>query len=186
VCLGFLRRFVCNISHSKKNSARCYRKCISVCFMWSIPYSCQSVMKLEFSRQILEKYSNINFRENPFSGSRVVLCGRTDMTKLRVAFRNITNTAPKKLNPVSTNRISKRDTDDNHRRPYTMPALLNISYSQPQVHKSCTIIKLSVSATWLLLKCVCWMRRGLTAHWASSARTKAQWPLLIPFAADVK
>jgi len=31
-------------------------------------------MKLEFYRQILEKkYSNIKFRENPSSGSRVVL-----------------------------------------------------------------------------------------------------------------
>jgi hypothetical protein len=41
------------------------------------------------SRQILEKYSNIKFNENPSSGSRVVSCGRTDrhdMKKLIVAF----------------------------------------------------------------------------------------------------
>jgi len=31
-------------------------------------------MKLEISQQILEKYSNINLHENPFSGSQVVLC----------------------------------------------------------------------------------------------------------------
>jgi len=51
-------------------------------------------MKLEFSRQIFEKYSNIIFNENPFLGSRVVPCGqtdgrtdgRTDMTKLIVSF----------------------------------------------------------------------------------------------------
>jgi len=47
-------------------------------------------MKLEFSRQILEIYSNIKFHENPFSRSRFVPCGRTDrqtdMTKLIVAF----------------------------------------------------------------------------------------------------
>jgi hypothetical protein len=43
-------------------------------------------MKLEFSRQIFEKYSNIKFHENPSSGSRVVPRGRTDMTKLIVAF----------------------------------------------------------------------------------------------------
>jgi hypothetical protein len=56
-------------------------------------------MKLEFSRQIFEKYSNIKFQENPCSGSRVVPCGRadgqTDMPKLLVAFRNLANT-PKK------------------------------------------------------------------------------------------
>jgi len=36
-------------------------------------------MKLEFCRQILEKYSNIKFHENPSSGSPVVPCERTDM-----------------------------------------------------------------------------------------------------------
>ena len=35
-------------------------------------------MKLEFSRQIIEKYPNIKFRENPLSGSRVFQCGWTD------------------------------------------------------------------------------------------------------------
>jgi hypothetical protein len=51
-------------------------------------------MKFEFSRQIFEKYANIKFHKNPSSGSRVVPCGQTDMTKLRVAFRNFAN-APK-------------------------------------------------------------------------------------------
>jgi hypothetical protein len=35
-------------------------------------------MKLEFSRQILEKYSTIIFLENPSSGSRGIPCGQTD------------------------------------------------------------------------------------------------------------
>jgi len=35
-------------------------------------------MKLEFSQQISEKYSNIKFHENPSSGSPVVPCGQTD------------------------------------------------------------------------------------------------------------
>ena len=53
-------------------------------------------MKLEFSGQILEKYSNIKFHENPSSGNRVVPCkqtggGRTDVTKLVVAFTNFAN-----------------------------------------------------------------------------------------------
>ena len=34
-------------------------------------------MKLEFPRQILEKYSNIKFNDNNFSGSRF-FCARTD------------------------------------------------------------------------------------------------------------
>jgi hypothetical protein len=36
------------------------------------------LIKLQFPRQIFEKYSNIRFHENPSSGSRVVPCGRTD------------------------------------------------------------------------------------------------------------
>jgi len=35
-------------------------------------------MKVEFSRQIFGKYSNNNFHENTFSGSRVVPRGQTD------------------------------------------------------------------------------------------------------------
>jgi hypothetical protein len=56
-------------------------------------------MKLEISRHIFQKYSNIKFHENPFSGSRVVPCGWTDgqadMTKLTVVSRNFAN-APKR------------------------------------------------------------------------------------------
>jgi hypothetical protein len=35
-------------------------------------------MKTEFSQQIFEKVSNIKFRKNPSSGSRVVPCGLKD------------------------------------------------------------------------------------------------------------
>ena len=51
-------------------------------------------MKYEFSQQIFEKSSNIIFHENPSSGSWVVPFGRTDRTKLIVAFRNFAE-APK-------------------------------------------------------------------------------------------
>ena len=37
-----------------------------------------ALIKLQFSRQIFEKYSNDKFYENVFSGSRVVPCGQTD------------------------------------------------------------------------------------------------------------
>jgi len=49
----------------------------------------QILIKLEFSRQIFEKYSNIKFHDNPSSGIGVVPHGRTDVTKLTVAFRNL-------------------------------------------------------------------------------------------------
>jgi len=35
-------------------------------------------MKLEFYQQFFEKYSNMNFHENPYIGSRVVTCGEMD------------------------------------------------------------------------------------------------------------
>jgi len=53
------------------------------------------LIKLQFSRHIFKKYSDIKFRENPSSGSGSVTCGRTDMTNLIVSFRIYAN-APKK------------------------------------------------------------------------------------------
>jgi hypothetical protein len=43
---------------------------------------------LFFLPQIFEKSSNIKFRENPSSGNRVLVSGRTDMKKPILAFRN--------------------------------------------------------------------------------------------------
>jgi len=54
-------------------------------------YSCQILMKLEFSRQIFEKHSNIKFREHPSNGGPSCTMrtdGRTDTRKPIVAFRN--------------------------------------------------------------------------------------------------
>jgi hypothetical protein len=55
--------------------------------MYRTLYSCPILMKLEFSVQVFIKPSSIEFHENPSSESHVVPCGRTDMTKLIVAFR---------------------------------------------------------------------------------------------------
>jgi len=66
-----------NASQSKKRCARYGQKHISV-FMYSTRYACQILIKLEFSRQIFEKYSNISNNENPSSGSWVVQCGQTE------------------------------------------------------------------------------------------------------------
>jgi len=46
--------------------------------MYSTPYSCQALMKLEFSRPIFETHSNIKWHENPSNGRRVVTCRQTD------------------------------------------------------------------------------------------------------------
>ena len=55
-------------------------------------------MKLEFSRQVVRKYTKTKFNENPYNGSQVVPCGRTerwtDMTKLTVDWHNFAK-APK-------------------------------------------------------------------------------------------
>ena len=49
--------------------------CISVCFMYSARYSCQIVTNLNFSRNILERYSNMLFyKKNPPSVKRSVPC----------------------------------------------------------------------------------------------------------------
>jgi len=59
--------------------------------MYSTRYSCQILVKLEFSQQIFENYSNINFHKNICSGAELFHAGRwmdtqTNMTKLIVAF----------------------------------------------------------------------------------------------------
>jgi len=95
----FLCNFVRNISHSRNYRARYYHKYTSV-FMWSVRYSCQIWMKLEYSRQVFEKYVNIKFYENSSSeslGFSMRTGGQTYMTKLIVvAYRNFAN-APEKL-----------------------------------------------------------------------------------------
>jgi len=62
-------------------------------------------MKLEFSRQILEKYLNINFHENrPFVAGLYHTDGRTerrtDMMKLVFALRNFTDARSKAVDRV--------------------------------------------------------------------------------------
>ena len=61
---------------------------IFVTFWWNF---CQGFF-------FFEKYSNIKFHENPSSGSRAVPCGRTDMTKLIVAFLQFCERAKKLRN----------------------------------------------------------------------------------------
>jgi hypothetical protein len=91
VCtLIFSRSRVWNIFHSENNSARYYQKYTYV-FKQSSRYSYQSLTKLKFSHRIFEKYFGVKFHENLSNGSRVVPCGRRNVTKLIVAFRGFAN-----------------------------------------------------------------------------------------------
>jgi hypothetical protein len=93
--LTFSTTLVRNVSHSKNNWARYDKKCILV-FMYSTRYSWPILMKLEFSRQNLEKYSSIKLHANSPNGSLVVPYGTDGQTwQLTVAFHNFAN-APKK------------------------------------------------------------------------------------------
>ena len=54
-----------------------------------------------FTTDFKKKCCNIKFHENPFSGSRVILCGRTDMTKLISLFAILQIRLKTKLNLVT-------------------------------------------------------------------------------------
>ena len=81
--------FLWKMFHSK-SWVRYDQKCVLVSVQ-STRSSCPILMKLDLFRQIIEKCSDIKFNNNPSSGSRVVLCGQTHMTKLIVVFRNFAN-----------------------------------------------------------------------------------------------
>jgi hypothetical protein len=55
----------------------------------------QVLMICGFSGQTFKRYPKFHFHENLFSWSRVVSCGRKDMTKQIIAFRTFAK-APKK------------------------------------------------------------------------------------------
>jgi hypothetical protein len=55
-------------------------------------------VKINFSRQIFEKYPNLKFHENPSTGNRVIACGQTDgptdtdkHDEANIRFRNFAN-----------------------------------------------------------------------------------------------
>jgi hypothetical protein len=57
--------------------------------MYSTLYSCQILIKLEFSRHIFEKYYQLSRKSIQWEASCSMRTDRrTDMTKLIVAFRN--------------------------------------------------------------------------------------------------
>ena len=89
-------------------------------------YCCQILMKLEFSRQIFEKYSNIKFHENPYSGNRVVPCGQTDRhDEANSRFTHYLRTRPTSIR----NRVNFTGTIQ--LRCVQMPVLIAAKQTQP-------------------------------------------------------
>lgn len=68
---NFLCNSVSNISHPRKNSAKFCRKCTYV-FTQSDRYFCRILISIEFSEEIFEKFSNIEFHEETSDGNRVL------------------------------------------------------------------------------------------------------------------
>jgi len=104
--LNISTTFIWNISHSKKKWTRYDQKCILI-FMWSTGYYCEILIKVEFSRKILEKnYLNSKFQENPSFGIRgrnsfTQEDGRTVMTKRIICFSQLCERVWKRTKLVS-------------------------------------------------------------------------------------
>jgi hypothetical protein len=67
------------------------------------------LLELEFSQQTFEKFSNIKFHENPFSGSRVVPCGQRDwdgQTDIPIFFTYVINVE----SVITTQSVSSKST----------------------------------------------------------------------------
>jgi hypothetical protein len=76
MCFDFLYSFCPkHFSFYEELSGDMIKKCVLV-FMQCTCYSRHILMKLEFSRQVFEKYKNIKFHENPSSGSRIIPSGQ--------------------------------------------------------------------------------------------------------------
>jgi hypothetical protein len=87
----FIYFFVWSISHSKKNWAKRASVFMSGTLLFLADINKTWIFSTDF-----RKYPNIRLHKNPPSGSRVVPHGRTEITKLIVAFRNSAN-APTKM-----------------------------------------------------------------------------------------
>jgi hypothetical protein len=92
--LNLSTNFIRNIPHSQKNSAK-FCQCTYIGLRVKFPFFLSSI-KVKIFRQILEKYSNINFAKihpvgTEFYHADVQTDSQTDMTKLVVVFRNFAN-----------------------------------------------------------------------------------------------
>ena len=86
--LIFSKTLVSNIYHFKKKWMTYNHKCILV-FTWSIHYSCQILMKLEFSQHTSKNTHISNFIKKCPVGAELFHADRqTDMTKLIITLHN--------------------------------------------------------------------------------------------------
>ena len=110
----------------RTNARDMIKKCLMV-FIPSTRHSYPILIKLEFSGQFFEVYSNTKFHENPSSGRRAVSCGRTDMTKIIVAFRI----------PSISDLLPEASTFQHHTKPCSKCSILLVSSSNltPVHHK---------------------------------------------------
>jgi len=67
-------------------------------FMSNSHFYCQIYSKIEFSCQMFEKYSSTKFHEIPSMCTRTG--GQTDVTKLIVAFRKLTQLIRSHFSPI--------------------------------------------------------------------------------------
>jgi hypothetical protein len=88
--LIFSTNSVWNISQSKNNLAICH-KCTYV-FIHRSRYSYQISEKLEISREIFEKYWNINMKNLSVTAELFCADTKTYLTNLVLVFRNFGNT----------------------------------------------------------------------------------------------
>jgi hypothetical protein len=77
--------------------------------MQNIRYSCQVLVKLEFSRELFEKYPNTKFHENPSSSSRVVPCGRAHRQRHDEAYSRFSQILETDLTISSCDGILKKN-----------------------------------------------------------------------------
>jgi hypothetical protein len=113
-------------------------------------------MKLEFSVQFLEKYSNIKFYENPSGGEPRCFMRtnrRTDMPKLIVAFRNFAN-APKNHAALGVCRRPKEvHTPQNRNLTHVVPTInCSLQFANMLMQYICFNEK-SYSRAWKNSKC---------------------------------
>ena len=99
--LIFSSSFVWNVSHSKKTWAR-YDKKSKLGLHVKCPLLLSDFNETRiFSTDFPKNSTNIKFHENPSSGSQVVPCGRTDMTKPVVGCRKFCERAKNSLSGIS-------------------------------------------------------------------------------------